>query len=349
MLGHDAACQDVGPSRQDTGAYEGNWNLPAPTRPKADPPRPNASSSRPRSTPRASAPATRSSANDSAARHWLATTQESSSPTGPCWRNSSPTSSLPHSKRRRSVWITLQRWSPYVTTTSSMCPLTGCRLKARGKGAPKKKKEAPVVHGMLTPVCLGHGWTLTRSSEKEEVGGGMRSLYDIPPEPRSGIPHLLGELGPWGGVFRRCLGHILLGAWDLAKDCGWTDPRDTLYHSKIERCCRLEYELMTIQLDDVSWATSLVMWERGSPMLELDVFSWESSDCAGEKNSLSTPRYCLVEVGDAGEHRISCLSTDRLAPVFHCYLKKAACSVCSGPVFSFVYVDSWLCRWQSVV
>lgn len=200
--------------------------------------------------------------------------------------------------------------------------LTGCRLKARGKGAPKKKKEAPVVHGMLTPVCLGHGSALTRSSEKEEVVGGMRRLYDIPPpETRSGIPHWLGELGPWGAVLRRCLGnalsHILFGVWDLAKYYGSTDPRDTLYHPKIERCCRLEYELMTIQLDDVSWATFLVMWERRSLMLEPDVFSWESSDCSGEKNCLSAPRYCLVEVGDAGEHRISSLSTDRLAPVFH--------------------------------
>lgn len=258
---------------------------PAPTRPKADPSRPNASSSRPRSTPRVSAPATRSSANDSAARHWLATTRESSSPTGLCWRNSSLTSSLPLLKRRRSVWITLQRWSPCVITTCSMRHLTGCRLKARGKGAPKKKKEAPVVHGMLTPVCLGHGSALTRSSEKEEVVGGMRRLYDIPPETRSGIPHWLGELGPWGAVLRRCLGnalsHILFGVWDLAKYYGSTDPRDTLYHPKIERCCRLEYELMTIQLDDVSWATFLVMWERRSPMLEPDVFSWESSDCAG--------------------------------------------------------------------
>lgn len=175
-----------------------------------------------------------------------------------------------------------------------MCRLTGCRLKARGKGAPKKKKEAPVVHGMLTPVCLGHGWTLTRSSEKEEVGGGMRSLYDIPPERRYGIQLGVGELGPWGGVLRGCLGnalsHILLGVWDLAKYYGWMNPRDTLYHTKIERCCRLECELMTIQLDDVSWPTFLVMWERGSPMLEPDVFSWESSDCAGEKNSLSTCR-----------------------------------------------------------
>ncbi|KAK1832745.1 armadillo-type protein [Podospora conica] len=51
-------------------------------------------------------------------------------------------------------------------------------LKARGKGAPKKKKEAPPANRMSTAACLAHGWMLTLSSEKEEVVGGMRSLPD---------------------------------------------------------------------------------------------------------------------------------------------------------------------------
>jgi len=132
--------------------------------------------------------------------------------------------------------------------------LTGYSLKARGKGAPKKKKEAPVVHGMLTAACLGHGCTLTLSSKKEEVVGGMRSLYDMPPEPRYGIQYRVGEPGSLGGVFRRCVGNVLghtpPGVWDLARYYGRTGPLDSLYHLKIERCCRLEHELMTIQLPD---------------------------------------------------------------------------------------------------
>jgi hypothetical protein len=135
-------------------------------------------------------------------------------------------------------------------------PSNWLQLESAREGRSQEEEGGSRRPWYVSRRLFGPCWTLTLSSEKEEVVGGKRSLYDIPPEPRYGIQYGAGEPGPSGGVLWRCvgtfLGHILPGVWDLAKYHGRMGPPDSLYHANIEWCCPIRLS------DHVAWAISLV-------------------------------------------------------------------------------------------
>ena len=145
--------------------------------------------------------------------------------------------------------------------------LTGHRLKARNKGAPKKKKEAPPAHGMLDAACLSHGRMLTLSSEEEEVVGGMRSMYDIPSQLRRGLKSGLPVLGLSVRAFWSLVGNLvghMFGPLDVYEYHGRTAPRGNLYHTNIESWGRLEDVLLMIRpVQPSAVIYDHVFWESG--------------------------------------------------------------------------------------